>query len=210
MALKLVDRMLTVAVTATLTSAAWIVALSGAERERSATPAPPEPQPGPTIRPAPESSAAMRSAQGWTIPVAGVAPDQLTNTFEDERGGGTRRHEALDIPAPAGTPVLAAASGTVEKLFLSDEGGKTVYVRSDDRRTLHYYAHLRDYAPGLREGQRVNRGQQLGTVGSSGNADPAAPHLHFAIMETRPDAEWYEPAAAINPYPLLKASAEGG
>ena len=106
--------------------------------------------------------------------------------------------------AAAGTPVVAAAPGTVERLFQSDAGGNTIYVRSQDRQTIHYYAHLQDYAPGLREGQSVQRGQRLGSVGSSGNADPAAPHLHFAIMRTTPDAEWWEPATAVNPYPLLR------
>ena len=123
--------------------------------------------------------------------------------------GGERRHEALDIAAPAGTPIIAAAGGRLEKLFRSDDGGNTVYVRSADGRTLYYYAHLQAYAPGLEEGERVDRGQALGTVGSSGNADPAAPHLHFAVMRTTPDAEWWEPATAINPYPLLAAEQLG-
>jgi murein DD-endopeptidase MepM/ murein hydrolase activator NlpD len=117
--------------------------------------------------------------------------------------GGERRHEALDIAAPAGTPVIAAAEGRVEKLFRSDDGGNTVYIRSADRRTIYYYAHLQGYSPDLEEGKPVERGQRLGTVGATGNADPSAPHLHFAIMRTAPDAEWWEPATAINPYPLL-------
>ena len=104
---------------------------------------------------------------------------------------------------PEGTGVIAAAPGTIERLFLSDAGGKTIYVRSNDRRTIFYYAHLEDYAEGLREGQKVARGQRLGTVGFTGNASPDAPHLHFAIMRTTPDADWWEPATAINPYPLL-------
>lgn len=139
------------------------------------------------------------------VPVAGIEAEQLVDTFADARGGGSRSHQALDIPAPAGTAVLAAGPGIVEKLFLSDEGGNTVYVRSADRRTLHYYAHLQDYAAGLREGQQVERGQRLGSVGSSGNADPAAPHLHFAILSVEPDADWWEPGRPINPYPLLRA-----
>jgi murein DD-endopeptidase MepM/ murein hydrolase activator NlpD len=137
------------------------------------------------------------------IPVAGVAPGQLVDTFADERGGGERLHEALDIMAPAGTPVIAAAAGTVEKLFHSAAGGNTIYVRSPDRRTLHYYAHLQGYAPGLKEGQQVQAGTPLGEVGSTGNASPEAPHLHFAVLRTTPDAEWWEPAKAVDPYPLL-------
>ena len=205
MALKLIDRLLTVAVTATLTSAAWIVILSGTERESSADEELPSVS---SARPASASSASSASAfagRAILVPVAGIEAEQLVDTFADARGGGSRSHQALDIPAPAGTAVLAAGPGIVEKLFLSDEGGNTVYVRSADRRTLHYYAHLQDYAAGLREGQQVERGQRLGSVGSSGNADPAAPHLHFAILSVDPDADWWEPGRPINPYLLLRA-----
>ena len=105
--------------------------------------------------------------------------------------------------APKGTSVQAAAPGVVEKLYSSQAGGKTIYIRSADRETIHYYAHLDQYAEGLREGQQVRRGQRLGSVGSSGNASDQAPHLHFAILQTTPDAEWWEPANAVNPFPLL-------
>jgi murein DD-endopeptidase MepM/ murein hydrolase activator NlpD len=194
-ALNLADRLLTIVVTATLTSAAWIVVGSTyVDRVGGPRPSP---------RPAPQPAAMAPAASGpLLIPVAGVAAAQLSDTFGDARGG-ERRHEALDIAAPAGTPVIAAAGGRLEKLFRSDDGGNTVYVRSGDRRTLYYYAHLQAYAPGLEEGEQVERGQRLGTVGSSGNADPAAPHLHFAVMRTALDAAWWEPATAINPYPLL-------
>ncbi|HEU4820649.1 MAG TPA: M23 family metallopeptidase [Qipengyuania sp.] len=140
----------------------------------------------------------------YVLPVAGVRPEQLTDTFSDARGGGARVHDAIDIMAPRGTPVVAAVEGTVEKLFTSKAGGLTVYVRSPDRRTITYYAHLDAYVEGLREGQVLSAGEQIGTVGSTGNADPAAPHLHFAIMQTTPDADWWEPATAINPYPILR------
>lgn len=203
MALNLVDRLLTIVVTATLTSAAWIVVgstyVDGGDEPspRRTSPAGATPAPRPTAaQPADEATGAL------TIPVAGVAAAQLTDTFNQTRGG-ARRHEALDILAPAGTPVLAAAGGRVEKLFKSNDGGNTVYVRSADRRTIYYYAHLQAYAPGLKEGEAIERGERLGTVGSSGNADPAAPHLHFAIMRTTPGAEWWQPADATNPYPLL-------
>lgn len=195
MALDLADRLLTIAVTATLTSAVWIVVGSTyVDRVE-------EPRPSPSS--APQQAVAASAASGpLLVPVAGVAASQLSDTFGDARGG-ERRHEALDIPAPAGTPVIAAAGGTIEKLFRSEEGGNTVYVRSPDRRILYYYAHLQAYAPGLEAGNAVARGQRLGMVGSSGNADPSAPHLHFAVMRTDPDAEWWKPATAINPYPLL-------
>lgn len=205
MALGLVDRLLTIVVTATLTSAAWIVVGNTDVAPAAPPPAAPsvEPQPAASATAsAPASPPSSRAAGALLIPVAGVSAAQLSDTFDDTRGG-ERRHEALDIAAPAGTPVIAAAGGKLEKLFRSDAGGNTVYVRSADGRTLYYYAHLQAYAPGLKEGQEVKQGQALGTVGSSGNADPAAPHLHFAMMSTTPSAEWWQPATPVNPYPLL-------
>jgi murein DD-endopeptidase MepM/ murein hydrolase activator NlpD len=139
------------------------------------------------------------------VPVANIAPSALTDTFTQSRAGGARVHNAIDIMAPTGTPVIAAIAGTVEKLFLSDEGGKVIYIRSPDKQTITYYAHLNAYAPSLREGDRVRQGQVLGTVGYTGNASPEAPHLHFAVMRTSPDKEWYEPSESLNPYPLLTA-----
>lgn len=194
MAIDLADRLLTIVVTATLTSAAWIV-VGSTYVDRIEASRPPSAL-------ASQSAAPAAAARPLLVPVAGVSASQLSDTFDDARGG-QRRHEALDIAAPAGTPVIAAVGGRIEKLFRSDDGGNTIYIRSRDGRTLFYYAHLQAYAPGLEEGERVARGQRLGTVGSSGNADPAAPHLHFAIMRIAPDAEWWEPAIAINPYPLL-------
>ena len=137
------------------------------------------------------------------IPVQGVQRSQLGDTFTQARENGARVHDAIDIPAPLGTPVLAAASGTVEKLFTSNGGGTTIYIRCDDRRFIHYYAHLDHYADGLHEGQQVTQGEVIGAVGFTGNANPAAPHLHFAIQITTVDAKWYEPSMPINPYPLL-------
>lgn len=137
------------------------------------------------------------------IPVMGVAATDLVDTFTDERGGGTRLHEALDIAAPAGTSVVAAAPGTIERMFRSDAAGNTIFIRSNDRKTIYYYTHLGEYAPGLNEGQQVRRGQRLGTVGSTGHAEPGEPHLHFEVIRTTPDAEWWEPATSVNPYPLL-------
>ena len=140
---------------------------------------------------------------GLAVPVAGVKPEQLVDTFTQARAGGARSHDAIDIMAPLGTPVVAAAPGKVEKLFFSQSGGGiTAYVRSDDGRWIYYYAHLNAYAPGLKEGQRVERGSAIGTVGVSGNANPDGPHLHFAINRMNPGERWYQ-GSAINPYPLL-------
>jgi murein DD-endopeptidase MepM/ murein hydrolase activator NlpD len=157
----------------------------------------------------PGPGAPMQSAGGLVIPVAGVMPRQLTDTFTQGRAAGARQHDAIDIMAPRGAPVVAAAAGRVEKLFVSGDGGNTIYVRSADGARLYYYAHLDGYAPGLAEGAMVRAGDRLGMVGSTGNADPAAPHLHFAIAATRPEAKWYEPGQAINPYPLLALSLAG-
>lgn len=223
MAMKLADRALTIAVTATLTSAFWIVAggsLLDMARERSRIDDAPGAAAAPNPARAVEAAAKADSlhsgpaanpgglpAGALMIPVLGVGAEDLSDTFSDARGGGARLHEALDIMAPEGTAVVAAAPGTVEKLFRSDAGGKTIYVRSEDRQTIAYYAHLKDYAAGLEEGQKVRRGQRLGTVGSTGNASAEAPHLHFALLRTSADAEWWEPATAINPYPLLARAA---
>jgi murein DD-endopeptidase MepM/ murein hydrolase activator NlpD len=137
------------------------------------------------------------------IPVVGVRPEQLVDTYTQARAGGARVHDAIDIMAPLGTPVIAAAPGRVEKLFFSQGGGGiTAYIRSDDGRWIYYYAHLNAYAPGLREGQRIERGSPIGTVGASGNANPASPHLHFAINRMNPGEKWWQ-GTPINPYPLL-------
>lgn len=200
--MRLAERLSTIAATATITSAAWI--LFGSIWLNRPPAALPPLAPAGSGQPAAVAPAVRApTAAGLVIPVAGVRPEQLSDTFSDSRGGGSRLHEALDIMAPRGTPVLAAAAGTVEKLFHSDAGGNTIYVRSPDRSTIHYYAHLDRYADGLHEGQTVVQGQALGTVGSTGDASPDAPHLHFEVMRTTPNAKWYEPSTSINPYPLL-------
>ncbi len=147
---------------------------------------------------------------GIAVPVAGVKATQLSDTFTQARAGGARAHDAIDIMAPRGTPVVAAASGRVEKIFFSQGGGgNSVYVRSPDGRWIYYYAHLDRYAPGLREGQGVNRGTPIGTVGSTGNASPDGPHLHFAIHRMARGEKWHQ-GNAINPYPLLAGKRTNG
>ena len=140
---------------------------------------------------------------GLAVPVAGVRPAQLVDTFTQARAGGARVHDAIDIMAPEGTAVLAAAPGTIEKLFFSPGGGGiSAYVRSDDARWTYYYAHLSAYAPGVREGQKVPRGALIGYVGHTGNASADGPHLHFAINQMRGGEKWHQ-GTPINPYPLL-------
>ncbi len=107
--------------------------------------------------------------------------------------------------APRGTPVLAADDGTIEKLFLSKPGGITIYEFDPTRRYSYYYAHLDSYAKGLKEGMPVKRGEEIGIVGSTGDASPNAPHLHFAIFVLGPEKQWWK-GTAINPYPILRAA----
>ncbi|WP_404373945.1 M23 family metallopeptidase [Sphingomonas sp. MMS24-J45] len=137
-----------------------------------------------------------------TVPVAGVPRRAITDSWGDDRDGGARPHHGTDIVAPAGTPVVAAAPGRIEKLFTSAAGGTTVYVRSPDRRWTYYYAHLAAYAPGLQEGQVVTSGDRLGFVGDTGNAGAGNYHLHFGLTRTDPQQRWYE-GTDIDPYPYL-------
>jgi len=139
---------------------------------------------------------------GLAIPVVGVKASDLVDTYDAARGSG-RRHDANDIMAPEGTPVIAAADGTIEKLFFSKGGGGiTIYERSPDGKWMYYYAHLSAYAPGLAEGQEVKRGQVIGRVGHTGDASASGPHLHFAINSMAPGERWWQ-GTPINPYPLL-------
>lgn len=125
---------------------------------------------------------------------------RLVDTWGAARDGG-RRHEGVDIMAPTGTPVRAAASGTIVKLFSSVRGGVTVYQRSETGHLIFYYAHLHSYAPGLREGLRVRQGQVIALVGQSGNA--TTPHLHFEVHRANAAGQWWR-GEAINPYVALK------
>ena len=166
------------------------------------------PASAPPVQAAPAAALTPLMAPGapLSVPVAGVAPTQLMDTFTHARGSG-RRHDAIDIMAPRGTPVLAAAEGRIEKLYFSNGGGGiTVYVRSPDARWMYYYAHLDGYAPGLAEGQQVRRGALLGFVGSTGDASPEGPHLHFAVNAMVPGERWWQ-GSPVNPYPLLKGGA---
>lgn len=206
-----------VLITAGLTSLAWIVMLAFAGVNLFAPRIEPD-EPVTTVSASADADMSdeivpiemvspiqpMKPIGTLRIPVEGIAPSELVDTYDVPRG--SRRHEALDIMAPTGTPVVAAAEGSVEKLFLSDDGGKTIYLRSNDGATIYYYAHLDAYAPGLEEGEFVRAGQRIGTVGATGNADPAAPHLHFAVMQMSPDESWWE-GTPRNPYPLMTGPA---
>jgi murein DD-endopeptidase MepM/ murein hydrolase activator NlpD len=173
-------------------------------------PLPPSPEPAPQFQPVPDIVPEPAPAPGPTqsmraleliIPVQGIAAAQLQDVFHDPRSGG-RRHEAIDIMAPRGTPVLAVEAGRIVKLFESAQGGLTVYQFDALDELAYYYAHLDRYADGLAEGQSVAQGEVIGFVGHSGNASPSAPHLHFAIFQLGAERRWWQ-GEAINPYSHL-------
>jgi murein DD-endopeptidase MepM/ murein hydrolase activator NlpD len=136
-------------------------------------------------------------------PIRGLALTNLRDTFEEIHNG--QRHEAIDILEPRGTPVRAVVSGSIRKLFLSIPGGNTIYQFDDMGVYCYYYAHLDGYVEGLHEGMPVKSGEVIGFVGSTGNADPRTPHLHFAIFELGPERLWWQ-GRAVDPYPGLVAA----
>ena len=179
---------------------------SSAEATVSSDPAPAA-TPSPPVPPDPKALAEpLADVTGippkLLIPVEGAKAETLIDTFTEARGGGSRPHDAIDIMAPSGTPVRAVDDGKIVKLFLSDAGGITIYQFDPSEKFAYYYAHLERYADGLAEGQAVKRGDVIGYVGYTGNANPAAPHLHFAIVVLGPEKRWWE-GTPINPYPVL-------
>ncbi len=157
--------------------------------------------PPPPVSPTPSTSSFVGTAS-LIIPVAGVKPEQLIDTFDAARSEG-RVHDAIDIPAAAETPVLAAAEGKILKLFQSERGGTTIYQLSADQKLIFYYAHLSHYADGLTEGQFVRQGQVIAYVGDTGNAGAGNYHLHFSIAIVSDPKRYWE-GTNINPYPLLQ------
>lgn len=143
--------------------------------------------------------------RGLDLPVDAAEAERMKGTFEERRGGGSRRHEAVDILAPHGTPVRAVEDGTIAKLFLSKAGGITIYQFDTSERFTYYYAHLDRYAEGLREGQRLERGDVIGYVGTTGNAPRSTPHLHFAIFELTLQKRWWE-GTPVDPYLVFRKS----
>jgi murein DD-endopeptidase MepM/ murein hydrolase activator NlpD len=140
-------------------------------------------------------------ARQLMVPVAGVEPHRVRDTFHAPRDGGARSHRAVDIMAPRGTPVLAADDGRVLRVSENRLGGRTIYVIDLAERFVYYYAHLDRYRDGLRAGMRLARGEVIGYVGSTGNASASAPHLHFQAMRYRPERYW--DGEPVNPLPYL-------
>jgi murein DD-endopeptidase MepM/ murein hydrolase activator NlpD len=139
-----------------------------------------------------------------SMPIPNTRLSDLRDSFTEARGK-ERAHEATDIIAPRGTPVLAVEDGVIRKLFLSKPGGITVYQFDPTQRFCYYNAHLDGYAPGLKEGLSVTRGEVIGFVGTTGNAPPQSPHLHFGITILGPEKHWYG-GTPIDPYPYLRAA----
>jgi murein DD-endopeptidase MepM/ murein hydrolase activator NlpD len=162
-------------------------------------PAPPAPI---IVTEAPPEPGGPKSPGSLVVPVAGVLPHQLRDNFNQRRG--KELHEALDIMAPRGTPVVAVEDGRIVRLFTSKPGGLTIYQFDPTEKYSYYYAHLDRYAQGMAEKRYVKKGEVIGYVGSTGNASPDAPHLHFQIFELNADKRWWQ-GKAINPYPVLTA-----
>ena len=152
-------------------------------------PPPPPPPPAPT------------GIDNLMLPVFGVKPGDLTRSFTMHRSGG-RIHQALDIMARRNTPVIAANDGVIANISVSSLGGNTIYQVDPDGEYAYYYAHLQRYARGIKEGSRVAKGQIIGFVGTSGNAPPNLPHLHFAIYKLRTPSQLRD-GTPIDPYDVL-------
>jgi murein DD-endopeptidase MepM/ murein hydrolase activator NlpD len=152
----------------------------------------------------PPSPADLLARRRLLVPVEGVPPARLQDTFTAARSRG-RSHQAIDIMAPWGTPVLAADDGRLEKMSRNAGGGISVYQSDPTGQFVYYYCHLAGYADGLREGQALRRGDVIGYVGTTGNAPKTAPHLHFAVMQLTRKGRWWG-GQALNPYePLLQS-----
>ncbi|HKP68345.1 MAG TPA: peptidoglycan DD-metalloendopeptidase family protein [Pyrinomonadaceae bacterium] len=178
----------------------WMVA-DPTEKSNIPTPLPvPEAfaDPTPDVTPSPEFS----TTPELSIPVTGIRPEALIDTFTASRSEG-RTHDALDIPAPVGTPVIAATDGEIVKFFDSERGGITIYQTSTDRKFVLYYAHLQRRAEEIGIGATVRKGTTIGYVGDTGNAGAGNYHLHFSIARiTDPKRPWE--GEYINPYPILR------
>jgi murein DD-endopeptidase MepM/ murein hydrolase activator NlpD len=154
---------------------------------------------------APADATAVAHLNSLLFPVANRDSARLADSFEDDRDGGARKHRAIDIMAPKGTPVLAVADGRVLRLANTSKGGISLYSADLEEQFVYYYAHLDRYHPAAYAGRPVLRGDTLGYVGTTGNAAGTAPHLHFQLMRMPADRKYWN-GEPINPYPLLRAA----
>jgi murein DD-endopeptidase MepM/ murein hydrolase activator NlpD len=144
-----------------------------------------------------------------TIPVAGVEPSRIEDSFTAARDGGERVHNAVDILAPRNTPILAADDGTILRMSSNTLGGITIYAADRGHQFVYYYAHLDHYKAGVKPGQSIQKGDTLGFVGTTGNAPKDVPHLHFQIMLWPTDGKWWN-GEPVNPYPVLHGPSTSG
>jgi len=151
------------------------------------------------VQPTPAELAQL--ASDLIVPVLGVEPKDLLDTFDESRGN--RRHNALDIPAPRGTPVISATAGKVLRVFSSQAGGLMVYASDPTNRFVLMYAHLDRYVNGIADGMPLQRGDTIGFVGTTGNAPANVPHLHFGIARTSDVGRWWT-GMPVDPRPLLR------
>ena len=154
---------------------------------------------------APTDAEYLRS-RDLMVPVQGVRHRDLRDTYSAPRAGG-RAHLALDIMARKGTRVVAADDGYILRIVRNEFGGKTLYLTDEHRRFVYYYAHLDEWKYGLEEGQRVRRGQLIGSVGTTGNAPADAPHLHFQLMRMSPGRQYWN-GEPLNPIPYLRRTGD--
>ena len=163
----------------------------------------------PTIKPTDMFPAPFEYAEDQVVlkqrhlafPLKAIPRDSMKDTFRDVRGGG-RLHEGVDILAPRNTPIVAIEDGRIARLWTSKYGGLTIYQFDPTNSYVYYYAHLEKYAAGIKEGQIVQKGQVIGYVGTSGNAPPNTPHLHFAIYKAQQPGRWWQ-GKPIDPYAVF-------
>jgi peptidoglycan LD-endopeptidase LytH len=162
---------------------------------------PDDPADEPRITAAPVATTGDQPATRLRLPIDGLSIESLKGGFSELRG--SRPHEAADIVVPRGTPIHAVQDGTIAKLFFSKAGGTTIYQFDPDGRLCFYYAHLERYADGLHDGQEISQGEVIGYVGTSGNAAPDTPHLHFGIFELNADRKWWQ-GRPLDPYLVFR------
>ena len=160
----------------------------------------------PSAAAAAADATAVAHLRSLLFPVGGADSMKLDDSFDAPRDGGARKHNAIDIMAPRGTPILAVSDGRILRLVKSAKGGLSLYASDLEDRFVYYYAHLDRYHPKVYSGKPLLRGDTLGFVGTTGNAPPNLPHLHFQVMRMPADGK-YVNGAPINPYPLLRQSA---
>jgi peptidoglycan LD-endopeptidase LytH len=179
---------------ASVTQAAAPAPTSGADDSRPALA---------TMASAPSDASAAAHLRALYFPVAAGDSIRLDDSFEAPRDGGSRRHQAIDILAPRGTPVLSAGDGRILRLSNSTKGGITVYATDLEEQFVYYYAHLDRYHSSIYAGKPLMRGDTLGFVGTTGNSPKNVPHLHFQIMRMPADRKFWS-GEPVNPYPLLR------